>query len=127
MRRWERLTGADIFRFDRLRLEKVFGVLEPRGKRKRRKIATNENEPKEEEPPAPANLTQDDAPSNIKGGIEPVDAKADDKLSSETIKSENDRVKAAAEGNVAETPTAAGNVTESKVDESVPLSPAAAV
>jgi len=127
MRRWERLTGADIFRFDRLRLEKVFGVLEPRGKRKRRKIATNENEPKEEEPLVPADLTQNDAPSNIKVGIEPVDAKADDKLSSETVKTENDRVKAAAEGNVAETPTAAGNVTESKVDESVPLPPAAAV
>jgi hypothetical protein len=127
MRRWERLTGADIFRFDRLRLEKVFGVLEPRGKRKRRKIATNENEPKEEEPPVPADLTQNDAPSNIKVGIEPVDAKADDKLSSETVKTENDRVKAAAEGNVAETPTAEGNVTESKVDESVPLPPAAAV
>ena len=36
LRRWERLTSADIFRYDRYRLEKVFSVLEPRGIRKKR-------------------------------------------------------------------------------------------
>ena len=106
MRRWERLTGSDVFRFDRLRLKKVFDILEPRGKRKKRKIATAVDDvasttPKEEDSSVPADLAESN--SNIK--VEPVEAKSDHKLSpeepsavnisSEEVKTENDGVKSA--------------------------------
>ncbi len=118
-RRWERLTGAEIFRFDRLRLEKVFGVLEPKGKRKKRKIAANDED--EVESSLPAEVAHE--PSNSKA--EPMDTKSDDKLSSEGVKAENGSVKPLAEENTANTPTVAGDTAKAKVDESVSSPPAA--
>ncbi len=125
MRRWERVTGADIFRYDRLRLEKIFSNLEPRGKRKKRKIGSvNEKDitstKLKEEPSLPANLAQNDAPSNSKIGGEPVDT------SSKAAIAENGGVKSVGEENALNTSTVAGEAVENKVDDSVPLPPAAA-
>ena len=131
-RRWERLTGAEIFRFDRLRLEKVFSVLEPKGKRKKRKIATNDEDvtpmkSNEVDPSVPANLAQNDAPpSNGKSATEPIVTKSDDKLSSDSVEAENGSMKPVAEGNAVNTSTVTGNTTEVKVDETVTLPLAAA-
>ncbi|KAL7431201.1 hypothetical protein ACHAXM_002597 [Skeletonema potamos] len=143
MRRWERLTGADIFRFDRLRLQQVFGILEHGGKRKRRKIAVDENDvtstkvPKEEDSSvSAANLAGDDAPSNSNVEvISPVESKSDDKLSPEkpsdvgntavNISLEEGKtemifdVKSAADGNTAENSLVEGETTENNVAGSV--------
>jgi hypothetical protein len=135
MRRWERMTSADIFRFDTSRLRKVFDVIEPRGKRKKRKIANDENDDTSakptEEPVALVGPADDNASSKSNAECELVKSESDDKLeidvaskgSSEELAIKNDDVKPEEEGNATENPLPEGDGAEDKDETSDQLPP----
>jgi hypothetical protein len=135
IRRWERLTSADIFRFDNSRLKKIFDTVEPRGKRKKRKLKNDQNVASSlntEELPAISAGSANEAYAECdtvesKSNVQLCHEKSPDvtaaNVFSEELTTENDDIKSAEEIDATEDLLFEGNEMENKIDTSGPFPP----
>jgi hypothetical protein len=106
LRRWERMTGADIFRYDAARLSKIFDLIKPRGKRKKRKISNDGNDSttakSAEESDVPAGLANNDVSDKSNAVCEAVESDAASKIAASEVVMTDDGVKPEEDGNPTE-------------------------